>query len=62
MKLVLNRDQISKLNQIVEHFKEIQKFTIEVDNSSGIGPGIRVKFDLFENNDTTVDITDVKDW
>jgi len=60
--LVLNRDQIGKLNEIVNHFKEINRFTIEVDYSSGIGAGIRVKFDLFEENDTNVDITDVKDW
>ena len=60
--LVLNRDQIEKLNEIVNHFKEINHFTIEVDYSSGIGTGIHVKFDLFEKNDTNVDITDVKDW
>ena len=60
--LVLNRDQIGKLNEIVNHFKEINQFTIEVDHSSGIGVGIRVKFDLFEKDDTNVDITDVKDW
>ena len=60
--LVLNRDQIGKLNEIVNHFKEIDHFTIEVDHSSGIGVGIRVKFNLFEKDDTNIDITDVKDW
>ena len=60
--LVLTRDQIEKLNEIVNHFKEINHFTIEVDHSSEIGVGIRVKFNLFEKNDNNVNTTDVKDW
>jgi hypothetical protein len=60
--IILNREQIEKLNEIAQHFKEIKHFEIEVDHSSGIGANIRVKFDLFDNKDTTVDITDVKDW
>lgn len=60
--IILNREQIEKLNEIALHFKEIKHFEIEVDHSSGIGANIRVKFDLFDNKDTTVDITDVKDW
>lgn len=60
--IILNREQIEKLNEIAQHFKEIKHFEIEVDHSSGIGANIRVKFDLFDNKDTTVDITDVKEW
>lgn len=60
--ITLNREQIAKLNEIVNHFKEINKFTVQADTSSGIGVGIQVTFDLFEKEDTTVDITDVKDW
>ena len=44
-----------------EHFKEVEHFTIEQDNSSGIGPAICVKFDLFEKP-TRVDITDYESW
>ena len=62
MKITMNRDQIAKLNEIVDHFTEINKFTIETDHSSGIGTGISVKFDLFNSNDTKIDITDVKEW
>jgi hypothetical protein len=62
MNIILNREQIFKLNEIVNHFKEVEYFTIEIDSRSGIGPEVRVKFDLFNNKDTTVDITDVKDW
>jgi hypothetical protein len=60
--IMLNREQIGKLNEIVNHFKEINHFTIRTESLSGIGVGIQVSFDLFEKNDTTVDITDVKEW
>jgi len=60
--IVLNREQIGKLTEIVTHFKEVNRFTVEVDHRSGIGTGILVRFDLFEKNDTVIDITDVKDW
>lgn len=60
--IVLNREQIEKLYEIVSHFKEINKFTVETDHSSGIGVGVVVKFDLFQKNDTQIDITDVKEW
>ena len=59
MNITLNREQIGKLNEIVDHFIEINKFIIETDNSSGIGTGLSVKFDLFEINDTKIDITDI---
>ena len=45
MKIVLNRKQIAKLNEVVDHFTEINKFTIETDNSDA---GVSVKFDLFD--------------
>lgn len=60
--ILLNHEQIEKLYEIAQHFKEIKHFELEVDHSSGIGANIRVKFDLFDNKDTTVDITDVKEW
>lgn len=59
MNITLNREQIGKLNEIVDHFIEIDKFIIETDNGSGIGTGLSVKFDLFERNDTKIDITDI---
>lgn len=60
--ITLNRKQLQDLYQMIDHFKEVEQFTIEQDNSSGIGPTIRVKFDLFNNKPTTVDITDVESW
>jgi len=62
----LNRGQIEKLAKMVEHFREVEWFTLEESLSSGIGPTVVVKFNLFNDNDkdvdTTVDITDVSTW
>jgi len=62
----LNRGQIEKLAKMADHFKEVEWFTLEENNSSGIGPTVVVKFNLFNDNDkdidTTVDITDVNTW
>lgn len=59
--ITLNRKQLTELNQLVDHFKEVEEFTIEQDNSSGIGPTIKVRCELF-NKPTIVDITDVSNW
>ena len=45
MQILLSRSQIHKLNEVVDHFTEINKFTIETDNSDA---GVSVKFDLFD--------------
>jgi hypothetical protein len=59
--ITLNRKQVQDLINIVAHFREVEEFTIEQDNSSGIGPTIKVKCELF-NKPTVVDITDVESW
>jgi len=62
----LNRIQIEKLAKMAAHFKEVEWFTLEENNSSGIGPTVVVKFNLFNDSDkdvdTTVDITDTSTW
>jgi hypothetical protein len=62
----LNRMQVEKLAKMTEHFKEVEWFTLEESNTSGIGPTVTVKFNLFNDDDkdidTTVDITDVSTW
>ena len=62
----LNRSQIEKLAKMAAHFKEVEWFTLEETNNSGIGPTVVVKFNLFNDSDkdidTTVDITDVSTW
>ena len=62
--VTLTRKQIDQLAEIVNHFSEIDNFTLAVDHSSGIGVGIKVTFDLLNGgkSDTTVDITDVSTW
>jgi len=58
----LTRSQIEKLAKICEHFKEVDRFILEETHESGIGPTVRVRFNLFDKNDTNVDITDVSTW
>jgi hypothetical protein len=62
----LNRRQVEKLAQMAEHFKEVEWFTLVEEKTSGIGPTVTVKFNLFGDTDkdvdTTVDITDVETW
>jgi hypothetical protein len=62
----LNRMQVEKLAKMAEHFKEVEWFTLEATNTSGIGSTVTVKFNLFNDDDkdidTTVDITDVSTW
>jgi hypothetical protein len=61
-KIVLNREQIQKLYKLTQHFKEGTHYTLEEDRSSGIGPSITVRFDLFASDDAQVNITDVSEW
>lgn len=65
-KFSLNRTQIEKLAKMANHFKEVEWFTLEETTTSGIGPTVTVKFNLFNDADkdvdTTVDITDVSVW
>ena len=64
--IALNRRQLEKLFEITGHFKEVEWFTVETDNTSGIGTGIVVRFNAFgdadKDTDTTVNITDVSTW
>ena len=60
--LVLTKSQIEKLVKIAEQFKEVNQFILEETHESGIGPTVRVRFNLFDKNDTNVDITDVSTW
>jgi len=62
LRFALTRVQIEKLAQIAAHFKEVQEFAVERTHESGIGPTYRVRFTLFDNNDSNVDITDVSTW
>ena len=48
--ITLNRKQINDLIQMVEHFKEVDEFTIKCDHSNGIGPVISVTFNLFNKH------------
>jgi hypothetical protein len=54
MKITLNREQIAKLNEVVDHFTEINNFILETVDG-GIGVGISVRFSLSDNGEV-VDI------
>ena len=62
--ILLTRKQILQMHELASRFPEIKNFTLEIDNSSGIGPALRLKFQLFTvgADDSTVDITDVTTW
>ena len=62
----LTRRQIEKLYEISNQLQDIEWFTLQETNSSGIGPAVIVKFKIFNekelDTDAIVDITDFKTW
>lgn len=58
----LTRKQLLLMKQIVEHFHEVENFTLVVSNNSGIGPAVHLKFTLFEDTKTQMDLTDLSTW
>lgn len=61
-KMNLSRQQILKLFEIANHLRNVEHFTVETDESSGIGVGVVVSFSLFSDDDAKIDISDVKEW
>jgi hypothetical protein len=59
--IILTRKQIFDMATLANHFTDVDQFTVEESNTSGIGPSVHVKCTLFEKP-TTVDITDVENW
>lgn len=47
--ITLNREQISRMIQLVEHFEEVDQFTIEEKSSSENGVVKNLKFYLSDN-------------
>jgi len=66
MMISLNRKQAFKFAKLVDHFKDVEWFTIEEVKDNGIGPVVQVRFNLFgdddKDDDVKVDITDVSTW
>lgn len=62
----INRGQVLKLAQLAEQFEQVEWFTLEESRTSGIGPTVVIKFNLFndldKDTDAVVDITDVSTW
>ena len=69
--IIINKKQMAKLIDIGTNFDKIEHFKIGLDTSSGIGTGLVVSFNLFEDStsnlydsdgDTTIDIADISEW
>ncbi len=61
--IILSRKQVEQLAKISERFTDANSFTLSWEvEQSGIGLGIVVKFQTFDPEDTTIDITDVDTW
>ena len=61
--IVLTREQIEKLNELLQFQPEVQNFKLSwMHEQSGIGLGLLVKFQTFDPEDTVIDITDVSNW
>lgn len=60
--IVLTREQIEKLTELLELHTEVQNFKLSWMAGSGIGLGLLVKFQTFNPEDTVIDITDVSNW
>lgn len=65
--LVINRNQLDKLNQLFDRMPELHRIGI-VEGTTGIGQTLEVVFDIFEpeappiRGEVHVDITDVGEW
>ena len=69
--IIINKKQMAKLIDIGTNFDKVDYFKISVDDTSGIGTGVVVSFNLFEDStinlydsdgDTKIDITDISEW
>jgi len=61
----LTRKQIIQMSEMAEHFKDINDFELHINNESGIGPSMTLRFALNLGGDNTeikTDVTDVSKW
>lgn len=58
MKIYLNREQLTTLNRIVEHFTEVNEFLIEAPTNPTpkIGQGLTVSFNLYNTITSTIEL------
>lgn len=63
--LHLTRKQILQMAEIVNHFEDVNNYELHVSHSSGIGPGMNLRFVLDLTGGKTpvnVDTTDIETW
>ena len=60
--ITLTRKQILQLSELAKKFSDSGWFVIKEKSTSGIGPTVTVSMSVFDDMDTTVDITDTSIW
>ena len=61
----LNRADVSRLNDVLDKFPEIDNFTLVVEDTSGIGYTVDLKFTREEKTmrgKVVIPVTDVGSW
>lgn len=63
--VLLNRKDIKTIQSILDQFKEVENFSLVIDNSSPIGYNLKMIVDLEVNDvvgEFTIPIVSEKDW
>lgn len=56
-KIIITKNQFEKLKKVFEETNGLEYLIWEEDNSNGIGPVVKLKYD-----DIVIDATDVDSW
>jgi len=57
----LTRDQITKLYEMMRHFKEVESFKVTATSNNGIGYAVTASFEVLDVT-AKVDITEYDKW
>lgn len=63
--MILHKDELKKMLEVLENFPDVNTFEVKVDHSSGIGLRTTMSFDALFNNwnsKIVIDITGVESW
>jgi hypothetical protein len=58
----LTRLEIERLYSISQKFEDTSLFSINQTDGGGIGTITEVKFNMFDDSDVKIDITDIESW
>jgi hypothetical protein len=63
--MILHKDELKKMLEVLENFPGVKTFEVEVDHSSGIGSVTTMTFDTLVNNwnsKVSIEISGVESW